>query len=153
MVEYVLWFSIGLWFIAAFILIFVWPMSMYNAFWVAVTNDTATLPVFSASAGAPRVVFYAVKGKTRTAYGLLCLASALSVQLAFASFIFYGGDDGYATPFQKYTLLIWVATNSVFIIGGLAASRRFNYSEIDQNGELFFWMGMFRRLRSMVRKD
>lgn len=151
--EYVVWFSIGLAGIAMFVLVFVWPMTLYNLFWVAVTNRTATLPVYYQMAGFPRVIYYSVRGKTRVIYGVLCLTCALSLHLAVADLIMNSCGSCYATPFQKYTLLTFVATLFIIALSGQWVVGRVNYSELHQEGGLFFWKGLIRRLLLNARNS
>ena len=150
--EYVVWFSIGLAAIAMFVLVFVWPMTLYNLFWVAVTNRTATLPVYYQKAGFPRVIYYSVKGNIRIVYGVLCLTCALSLHLAVADLIMNGCSDCYATPFQKYTLLTFTATLFAIALSGQWLVGRVNYSDLHQEGGLFFWRGLIRRILPNARK-
>ena len=151
--EYVVWFSIGLAGIAMFGLVFVWPMTLYNLFWVAVTNRTATLPIYYQMAGFPRVIYYSVRGTTRIIYGVLCLTCALSLHLAVADLIMNSCGSCYATPFQKYTLLIFVSTLFAIALSGQWVVGRVNYSELHQEGGLFFWKGLIRRLLLNARNS
>lgn len=148
--EYVVWFSIGLAFLAAFILVFVWPMTLYNVFWVSVTDTTTSLPIYKQAAGNPGLIYYVVNGKARVLYGVLCLISALSIHLTVGSFIWFRSDDEYATTFQSYSIMTWVVSNFIMALGGQIFAGRINYHEIDQDGGMFFWKGLFRRLRSYL---
>lgn len=136
--DYIVWISIALACVLLFGLVFVWPMTLYNVFWVAVTNRAASLPIYYQKAGFPQASYYSFGGSVRIVYGLLCLTSSLSLHIAVIDLIMNSCSSCYATPIQKYSLLTWLATVWILALSGQWVMSYAKYAELDQDGELFF---------------
>ena len=151
--EYLIWFFIGLSWLLIFGLVAVWPMSLYNTFWLSVSNRNSSLPFYHGQGGGPGgVTFYYIDGPKRVIYGVLSLVCGLSLQLFAFDFVANFCASCYATPLQRYAIFCWLASLFAIAIWGQYYKSRRSYSESDQDGELFFWRGFCQNLVSMLSK-